>query len=373
LFLVPKLTAGGVGQVTKSLCTEYKQQSHNVTVLSLTSRKDSDHAMEKHYTSIGVVVKHLPFKNTGMLAFIGSFFLLLNYFMKHREPELIIIPAIFNAIVAIPAAKITLSKSAIIVNAHTAVSQYLDTQRAIKRMIFAAGRIILPLADVVANDSKGASNDLKQRLSLKDVTTLYNPCCTEADITYSAASSKAPHVWLQDSKLTVLLGCGRFVESKNFGFMIEVFNELYKNNNNLRLILLGGGEEEEQLRDIVKQRNLGEVVSFEGYVSNVKEYMYHSQYFWLTSKFEGFSIVLAEALSMGTPCIANNCPHGPREVLDNGKYGLLISGYDVHKNAVKINEYINTQAEDKAFYRSRAQAFSSERMAGEYLKSVGLE
>ena len=370
LFILPKLNAGGVGQVVKALCKEYRQKGHGVTILSLTKRQEIDHHIAKYYADLGADIHHLPFKKTGLLTFIGSFFMLLNYFVWHRKYNLILIPAIYNAIVTIPAAKLALHRAKIIVNAHTAVSQYLQTQGRIKRAIFSTSKLILPFADVVANDSKGATKDLKKCLSLKKVRTLYNPGCTVEDLNYT--STVAPHPWLDDKKLTVFVACGRFVASKNFSFMLSVFAELHKSNKNLRLIILGYGEEEQKLKAQAVELELSDVVSFEGHVTNVKDYMYHANYFWLTSKFEGFSIVLAEALSMGTACIANNCPYGPKEVLDGGKYGLLVDDYEIEHNVKEIKAFIKRPAKDKSHYRERAEKFTSTKMATAYLNSVNV-
>jgi len=85
--------------------------------------------------------------------------------------------------------------------------------------------------------------------------------------------------------------------------------------------------------------------------------MAHCDLFWLTSLFEGFGVVLVEALSVGASILSVDCPHGPREILAEGRYGRLVSSFDVEENARELLEVIDSPRPDPALHKLRALDF----------------
>ena len=77
--------------------------------------------------------------------------------------------------------------------------------------------------------------------------------------------------------------------------------------------------------------------------------------------------MIPEALAMGIPVIANDCPSGPREILYNQDFGLLIETYDLNHNVSEIQKFLKKEIRDKSYYRQHAKDFMIEKSAQDYL------
>ena len=133
------------------------------------------------------------------------------------------------------------------------------------------------------------------------------------------------HPWLKDGGPPVLLGCGRLVEQKDFGTMIEAFRILLQRRP-ARLLILGEGEEREALQEQVTGHGLTEAVSLPGFDRNPYAAMRAARLFVLSSRWEGLPTVLIEALAAGVNVVATDCPSGPAEILENGVGRLVPVG-----------------------------------------------
>lgn len=126
----------------------------------------------------------------------------------------------------------------------------------------------------------------------------------------------------------VLMTAGRMTRQKDQATLIEAFARSGLSGS-ARLLLLGRGELEGALREQVARLGLQADVVFGGFQADMPSYLARASGFFLSSVFEGFALVLAEALMMGVPVTAFDCPSGPREVLDDGRLGRLLRPGDV--------------------------------------------
>lgn len=112
--------------------------------------------------------------------------------------------------------------------------------------------------------------------------------------------------------------------SKDFYTLIDAYNLLPKDiNRNIKLVLVGDGQDRKKIEDYVELKGLKNSVIFAGLQLNPYKYMANAECFVLSSKTEGFPLVICEALSCGCPVISSDCVAGPSDILQNGKYGLL--------------------------------------------------
>ena len=112
-----------------------------------------------------------------------------------------------------------------------------------------------------------------------------------------------------------------------------------------------------------------DVVDMPGFVNNPYSYLSKSSLFVLSSDLEGLPTVLVEALACGTPVVSTDCPNGPREILDNGKYGELVPTRDCVNLKKAIIKQINND-NNKELLKRRASVFSVENSIYEYNKLI---
>ena len=370
LFFLLSSDSGGVGSITRKMALYYKNNGHDVALLCIKNQTKIIYTEE--LIGSGIEVESLEYSDFKANTIFPIYIKVFNYLKKNSKYDFIFCPGIAFGILMLPPAKLIQPNATIVVSAHTHFSSYIKDQSFFKKLFFLLGYITLPFAEKMTNSSKKSADDLKKFFHLKKVIPIYNPASDDFLLNYNMPKSSAPHEWLKNSSLTTFTACGRLVKTKNFSFMIDVFNSLFLSNNALRLIIIGDGPEQDALKEQVKSLNLSNYIYFTGFEKHPEKYIYHSSYFWLTSKLESFAVVLGEALALGVPCIANDCLSGPREVLKDGTYGLLIKGYDLKENVKIITNFMNDSPKDRNFYRQRGSDFHIDKIASDYITNSTL-
>lgn len=125
-----------------------------------------------------------------------------------------------------------------------------------------------------------------------------------------------------------IIAAGRLVYQKNFSSLIRAFALVAKRFPNWSLDIFGEGPERKSLSTLINALGLSEVVHLKGQSSRIQEIMPDYSLFALSSRFEGFPLVIIEALSCGLPVVSYACPCGPRDIVRNGVNGFLVSPGD---------------------------------------------
>lgn len=141
----------------------------------------------------------------------------------------------------------------------------------------------------------------------------------------------------------VALFAGRFVYQKGLERMLESWKIVVDKRNDWVLKLVGEGEQKKALIEQCKMLGIENYVIFEETTNNMTEEYYNTSIFLLTSKFEGFALVLAEAIQCGVPCISFDCPYGPAEIIDNGENGILVENENIEEFANAILKLIDDE------------------------------
>jgi len=131
-----------------------------------------------------------------------------------------------------------------------------------------------------------------------------------------------------------LLAVGRLSEEKSFDVLIEVFAELAPVHSDWTLRIVGEGPLRSNLENQIQQKALADRIQLPGRTDKVEAEFRLADAFVLTSRFEGFPNALLEAMAVGLPCVAVDCPSGPKEITDEGRTALLVPLGD--KNALRL-------------------------------------
>lgn len=239
----------------------------------------------------------------------------------------------------------------------------LKTDRVMKLVYFIAPFIYQLLPKPVIAVSKGVADDLVEHTMVKrkNVTTASNPVITVETI--EASKSAPQHEWIINSDIPVLLSIGRLSHQKGFDLLLKAFS-LVQSEIKCRLIIYGEGELREDLVEQVNELSLSEVVSFPGYIANPIAEMKAADLYILSSRFEGSPNAIVEAMSVNTPVIAFDCPHGPKEILRDGTVAPLVEYLDVDALAKAIVSTL--KAKKPVDYTQDVARFSSANSANEY-------
>lgn len=106
-----------------------------------------------------------------------------------------------------------------------------------------------------------------------------------------------------------------------------------------------------------------------GFINDPSPYYTYADLFVLSSNYEGFGNVIVEAMEVGTPVVATDCESGPREILEDGKYGILVPVRDVDALASAILESLEREHDQEALKR-HAATFSVDKIAAQYLEVI---
>ncbi|MCQ9626451.1 glycosyltransferase [Cetobacterium somerae] len=147
-----------------------------------------------------------------------------------------------------------------------------------------------------------------------------------------------------------IISVGRLVKAKGYDILLNACELLLAKKIYFKLIILGEGPEENELKKYIKYNKLEEYIKLKSFKENPYPYIKKADIFVLASRYEGFSLVLAEAIVLEKPIIATTCT-GPNEILNNGKYGIQVPIENVEKLAEALEMLLLD--ENKRMYYSK--------------------
>ena len=163
-----------------------------------------------------------------------------------------------------------------------------------------------------------------------------------------------------------MVGIGRLTPQKDFASLLRSF-QLVRKERDCRLVILGEGPERDALLHLADELGIREHVDLPGFVPNPYAVLARAQAFVLSSRWEGLPTVLIEAMALGVPLVAADCPSGPREILQDGAFGELVPVGDVEAMARAIVAALH-QDPDAARGAARAEPYLFATAARTYLK-----
>lgn len=142
-----------------------------------------------------------------------------------------------------------------------------------------------------------------------------------------------------------IIAAGRLNHQKGFDKLIDAFSLISPKYPNWRIDIFGQGELERELSSQIISKGLeGRITIHQPTMNIYKEYL-QSDFYVLSSKFEGFGLVLIEAMSCGIPVVSFDCPYGPKEIVTDSQEGFLVENGNVGQLAEKMEWMINHEEE----------------------------
>lgn len=225
-------------------------------------------------------------------------------------------------------------------------------------------------SDGIIAVSQGVAEDLISRTSLAHdkIRVIHNPVLTPEFLHKSG--EPFDHPWFAQDSPPVILGVGRLNSQKAFDVLIKAVAILRKKKN-CRLFILGEGPDRRSLEKLAFELGISQSVNLPGFVKNPYPYMRKAAVFALSSIYEGLPTVLVEALALGTPVVSTDCPSGPAEILNGGRYGRLVPPEDPQALAEAILSIL-IDPPSPELSSEAVKPYDIERVVDQYLEYMGL-
>lgn len=363
VIFIPTLAAGGTERAGLNLAPAFMKAGFDITLL--VQRRTGALA---HHIPADIRVVSLDCNRT--LACLIP----LVRFLQRERPDIFISNMGHSNIISILARPLSRVSTRVITCHHNTLSiesrgrgtwQY--------RVLPLLCRLFLRRADAIVAVSQGVADDLAAVAGLQreQITVIYNPVVT--DDFDRRMHAPVAHRWLNDKTVPVIVAAGRLVESKDFATLLRAFARVLEKRD-ARLIILGDGPLYDELTSLAERLDISDRVDFPGFQENPLPFIRHAAVFALSSRYEGFGNVLAEALACGTPVVSTNCPSGPSEILDGSRFGMLVPVGDPQAMADAITLMLDIPLPADLLQR-RGREFTAAKAADAYINifnSLGL-
>jgi len=321
LFVVFNLKGGGAERVTITLANALANRGHKVTVFLFYNENDYSGELSEIVNVVSVLPKNYKFRYG-----IGK---ILRTLLNEVDGNDIVIGGLEGWVSLFSWGVARIKNKVCIAWLHIALAEYSKARwNYISRVFFT-----LPYSgvDKTICVSDGVMDSL---LTFTNTTPLaaviYNPLLKSH---YNEPSVSSP--------IPVILGVGRLENvHKGFDLLIKAHSKLISKGILHKLVIVGEGEDRKSLEELATREGVQDSVSMPGFTENISEFYRSSDIFVLSSRFEGFGMVILEAMSYGVPVVATDCKSGPRELLCGGEFGELVRSESVEALAQGIKKLL---------------------------------
>ena len=353
---IPSVEGGGAERVTVTLANAFAQRGVDVDLVLAT-------ASGPYLSHVSPAVNIVDLQASRVLASAPR---LVSYLRRERPRAMLSVLNHAN-VIAVAAKAVARVPTRLVVSEHNTLSSAVGKGRSLRRLAeVGIMKLSYSLADGIVGVSNGVADDLASEIGFprQRITTVYNPI--DAEQIRARSMSEVEHPWFAPGQPPVVVGIGRLTPQKNFSLLLDAFAHLRKTSGRaLRLMILGEGELRPQLEEQVRALGLQDAVALPGFVSNPYAYVRASGLFVLSSSWEGLPTVLIEAMACGARVVSTDCPSGPDEILEGGKWGRLVPMGNAEALAAAMAAALDDANPPKVF--ERAMHFSVDAAVAGYL------
>ncbi|MEB4590147.1 glycosyltransferase [Candidatus Thiothrix sp. Deng01] len=329
---------GGAEKVAADLAEEFYSRNHDVTVI-----KFEEYGDIPRFSYPGRTIHlHLPSRAGGLPRQVFTLLKRAWYFRKVFQQEKF--DHIFSFLEASNVPCALASRDAVL-------SMHLDPDK-MTRHEWRAVRWFYPRAKRVITVSRQMKDLLVERAHLGNVRCIYNP------VNIRLINEKAREPIAFEGRF--ILAVGRLERQKRFDLLIEAYARSQVQQE-CKLVIVGKGSQRELLEQQIAALGIQERVILAGFEVNPYKYMAKAEFQVMSSDYEGYPLVLIEALALGCPIVSTDCPTGPREIIRSGENGLLVERGQVDALAAGIDEmFLNTAMREKMRHQAKESVNSND-------------
>ena len=308
-ILLPDARLGGAQRVLLGLAKEFAAQGHKVDVVLLVA----DGLLLEQMPPAVRCVRLLNTSRPGLFLVFGGFVRLWKYLKTERPTSVLSTGTGTNLLVTVASRLIRRRPRIILREAASVSNRPSFLVRELVRRCFRH-------ADACIGVSAGVSTELRgMGVTARRVHFIPNPVDSEelGDLAQQATPFRPADA------LPYLISVGRLVPQKDHTTLIRAFARISEAIPH-RLIIVGEGACRTELERLIGNFHLQDRILLPGVIQNPQRLIRDAQLFALSSAWEGYPNALLEALAHGVRVVSTNCPHGPAEILEQGRYGALV-------------------------------------------------
>lgn len=353
-FFLAHLRGGGAERAMGTLANAFSQRGHSVQMVLA-------EATGEFLKELNPALEVVDLRARRMMYALPR----LTRFLRQQHPHVLLTVLSQPNLVAILARRwARVSTRLIVREANTPTQEFAYATLWKDRLVPTLIGLFYRDADAVVAVSQGAAESLA-RLGVPHARVLYDPVITPR--LREMCSLPVDHPWFRDGEPPVVLAVGRLEAQKDYPTLLQAFAQVVQVRP-ARLLILGEGSLRSTLEQLVRSLGLEDWVSMPGFVPNPFPYMRCASVYVLSSRFEGLPNVLIQALACGCPVVSTDCPSGPREILDGGRYGHLVPVGDASALAQAILEVL--AGEGKAVPLEWLQQFEESTVVEQHLQLI---
>ncbi len=363
------LSGGGAQRRMITLANAFAARGHRVDLVVVCSEGPFRRDISPRVRLVGLNpwVSQLPWikrkKSLWVLAGAPG----LASYLRRERPEVLLSTSHPANVAALWARRMAGVKTRLVVSANLQLSRSGDKApgRSPRVRLWQA-RHFYPWSDAMIAISQGVGDDLARVTGVdrEHIRIIYNPIVTPELL--QRVREPLDHPWFMPGSPPLVLAVAKLKAQKDYPTLLRAFARV-RAARKARLLILGEGGLRGSLEALAKELGITAHMAMPGFVTNPFPYMEGASVFVLSSAWEGFSNVTAEALACGCPVVSTDCPGGgPTEILDHGRYGRLVPVGDDVAMAQAILATLQAPPLAQRL-RARAAEYSLERAVDNYL------
>lgn len=351
LFL-PSLKVGGAERVMVTLANGFAARGREVILVLGEGAGPFRDDVAPEVELIDLSRRHVS------LALFG-----LARILRRRRPDVLLSALYVANFVALLAARIARPQMPVVASEHSSITRILESRRGLRRVLLRrAHRLLYPRAFRVVTVARGTALELHKLLAGASpaIETIPNP------IDINTVRARAQETEVPPPEVPTIIAVGRLALEKRFGDLIEAF-AIVRREMPCRLEILGEGPERGRLESLCERMGLTDAVSLPGFAANPFPRIQAASILAVSSDREGFGNVIVEAMALGTPVVSTDCPHGPSEILEDGRWGRLVPVGDPEALAAVLLDTLRGAPVAQDALKKRAEAFDKDHAIDAYL------
>jgi glycosyltransferase involved in cell wall biosynthesis len=351
--LLPDMRGGGAERVGLRLINDFLAAGHEVDLVLLEEK--------------GELLELLPpeVKVFGMNApRVRSAIEPLARYFRERNPHAVQISMWPYTIAGLLAHRWAGSTSRVVLSDHATLSKHYRPGTIAYFLLTKTVRLFYPWADARVIVAEHAADDLARisGIDRASIEVIYNPVSAPPPDQGERPDIEA--LWGNAEKRIITVGTLK--DQKNHKLLIRSFARAFSGSS-VKLMILGEGPLRSDLEALVDAEGLSDRVIMPGFTTEPWPYYASADLFALSSDYEGYPLVLIEAMRCGLSIVSTDCESGPREILEGGRYGILVPIRDEPALAKGLERGLRA-ANDPAALIRRAETLSGQATSDRYLQ-----